>query len=55
MAKFGELSYAEMLQAIIQAAEQRLDSSRVSSLIVCVQESVAAWIIYMQWSFLLNK
>ena len=42
MAKFGGLSYADMLQAIIQAAEQRLDFLRVPSPIVCVQESVAA-------------
>jgi D-alanine-D-alanine ligase len=42
MAKFGGMSYADMLQAIIQAAEQRLDFLRVPSPIVCVQESVAA-------------
>ena len=42
MAKFGGLSYADMLQSIIQAAEQRLDFLRVPSPIVCVQESVAA-------------
>jgi len=42
MAKFGGVSYAEMLQAILQAAEQRLEYSRVSSATVCVQNSVAA-------------
>jgi len=42
MAKFGGMSYADMLQAIIQAAEQRLDFLRVPSPIVCVQENVAA-------------
>ena len=42
MAKFGGLSYADMLQSIIQAAEQRLDFLRVPSPVVCVQESVAA-------------
>jgi len=42
MAKFGGVSYAEMLQAILQAAEQRLEYSRVSSPTVCVQDSVAA-------------
>ncbi|MGW8324424.1 MAG: methyltransferase domain-containing protein, partial [Desulfobacterales bacterium] len=31
MAKFGGMSYADMLQAIIQAAEQRLDFLRVPS------------------------
>jgi D-alanine-D-alanine ligase len=42
MAKFGGVSYAEMLQAILQAAEQRLEYLRVSSPTVCVQDSVAA-------------
>jgi len=42
MAKFGGMSYADMLQAIIQAAELRIDFLRVPSSIVCVQESVAA-------------
>lgn len=42
MAKFGGMSYAEMLQAILQAAEQRLEYSRVSSPVFCVQSSVAA-------------
>ena len=42
MAKFGGLSYADMLQSIIQAAEQRLDFLRVPSPVVCVQESAAA-------------
>jgi D-alanine-D-alanine ligase len=42
MAKFGGMSYADMLQAIIQAAELRIDFLRVPSPIVCVQESVAA-------------
>jgi D-alanine-D-alanine ligase len=42
MAKFGGVSYAEMLQAILQAAEQRLEYSRVSSPTVCIQDSVAA-------------
>ncbi len=43
MAKFGGVSYAEMLQAILQAAEQRLEYLRVSSSpTVCVQDSVAA-------------
>jgi D-alanine-D-alanine ligase len=42
MAKFGGMSYAEMLQAILQAAEQRLEYSRVSSPVVFVQNSVAA-------------
>jgi len=42
MAKFGGMSYADMLQAIIQAAEQRLDFLRVPSPVVCVQESAAA-------------
>jgi D-alanine-D-alanine ligase len=42
MAKFGGMSYAEMLQAILQAAEQRLEYLRASSLTVCDQDSVAA-------------
>jgi hypothetical protein len=46
MAKFGSMSYAEMLQAILQAAEQRLEYLRVSSPTasptVCVQDTVAA-------------
>jgi D-alanine-D-alanine ligase len=42
MAKFGGVSYAEMLQAILQAAEQRLEYSRVSSPTICVLNSVAA-------------
>ena len=42
MAKFGGLSYADMLQSIIQAAEQRLDFLRVPSPVFCVQESAAA-------------
>jgi hypothetical protein len=42
MAKFGGMSYVDMLQAIIQAAELRLDFFRVPSPIVCVKESVAA-------------
>jgi D-alanine-D-alanine ligase len=42
MAKFGGVSYAEMLQAILQAAEQRLEYSRVSSATVCIQDGVAA-------------
>ena len=42
MAKFGGVSYAEMLQAILQAAEQRLEYSRVSSPVICVQGSIAA-------------
>jgi len=42
MAKFGGVSYSEMLQAILQAAEQRLEYSRISSATVCVQDSVAA-------------
>ena len=42
MAKFGGMSYAEMLQAILQAAEQRLEYLRVSSPTVCVQGSIAA-------------
>jgi D-alanine-D-alanine ligase len=42
MAKFGGVSYAEMLRAILQAAEQRLEYSRVSSNSTCLQESVAA-------------
>jgi len=41
MAKFGGMSYAEMLQAILQAAEQRLEYLRASSLTVCDQDSVA--------------
>jgi D-alanine-D-alanine ligase len=41
MAKFGGVSYAEMLQAILQAAEQRLEFLRISSATVCVQDSVA--------------
>jgi D-alanine-D-alanine ligase len=41
MAKFGGMSYAEMLQAILQAAEQRLEFLRISSATVCVQDSVA--------------
>lgn len=42
MAKFGGMSYAEMLQAILQAAEQRLEYLRVSSPTVCAQDSIAA-------------
>jgi hypothetical protein len=42
MAKFGGLSYAEMLQAILQAAEQRLEYLRVPNHVVCVQSGVAA-------------
>jgi D-alanine-D-alanine ligase len=42
MAKFGGMSYAEMLQAILQAAEQRLEYLRASSLTVCDQDNVAA-------------
>jgi D-alanine-D-alanine ligase len=46
MAKFGSMSYAEMLQAILQAAEQRLEYLRVSSPTasptVCVKDTVAA-------------
>jgi D-alanine-D-alanine ligase len=42
MAKFGGMSYAEMLQAIVQAAEQRLEYFLVSGPTVCDQNSVAA-------------
>jgi D-alanine-D-alanine ligase len=42
MAKFGGISYAEMLQAILRAAEQRLEYMRVSGPMVCVQGSIAA-------------
>ncbi len=42
MAKFGGMSYAEMLQTILQAAEQRLEYLRVSSPVVCVQGNIAA-------------
>jgi D-alanine-D-alanine ligase len=42
MAKFGGVSYAEMLRAILQAGEQRLEYSRVSGNSICVQDSVAA-------------
>ena len=42
MAKFGGLSYVDMLQTIIQAVELRLDFLRVPSLVVCVQVSVAS-------------
>jgi hypothetical protein len=51
MAKFGGMSYAEMLQAILQAAEQRLEFSRVSSTAACIQNGVAAQpVVYMQKS-----
>lgn len=42
MAKFGGLSYTQMLRAILQAAEQRLEYLRVPSPTVCIQNSVAA-------------
>ena len=42
MAKFGGMSYPKMLQAILQAAEQRLEYLRVSSPTVCLQDRVAA-------------
>ncbi|MBC8432618.1 MAG: methyltransferase domain-containing protein [Desulfobacterales bacterium] len=41
MAKFGGMSYTEMLQAILKAAEQRLDYLRAPSPMVCAQDSVA--------------
>jgi D-alanine-D-alanine ligase len=51
MAKFGGMSYAEMLQAILQAAEQRLEFLRVSSTAACIQNGVAAQpVVYMQKS-----
>jgi len=42
MAKFGGMSYAEMLQAILQAAEQRIEYLRISSPVICVRSSIAA-------------
>lgn len=41
MAKFGGMSYAEMLQEILQAAEQRLEYLRESGPTVCVQNIVS--------------
>ena len=37
MAKFAEMSYAEMIQAILDAAEQRLQSPHVSDVPVCTE------------------
>lgn len=42
MAKFGGMSYTEMLQSILKAAEQRLEYLRVPGPAVCTQENVAA-------------
>ena len=37
MAKFAEISYAEMIQAILDAAEQRLQSPHASDVPVCTE------------------
>ncbi|MBU0768836.1 MAG: methyltransferase domain-containing protein [Proteobacteria bacterium] len=39
MAKFAEMSYAEMIRAILDAAEQRLQSPHVSDVPVCTEET----------------
>ncbi|MFC1515362.1 methyltransferase domain-containing protein [Thermodesulfobacteriota bacterium] len=42
MATFGGMTYAEMLQTILHAAEQRLEYLRVPGPTVCVQDGIAA-------------
>ncbi len=42
MAKFADISYSEMLQMILQAAEQRLEYYRTSSVSICTEQSATA-------------
>jgi len=42
MAKFADISYSEMLQMILQAAEQRLEYSRTPGVSICTEKSAVA-------------
>jgi hypothetical protein len=39
MAKFAKMSYAQMIQAILDAAEQRLQNTPVSDVLVCNEKN----------------